>query len=76
MKINSSLRYKNFIGHMDFDNESKILYGEVVNTRDVITFQGKSVSEIKHEFKKSIDFYLIFCEKYGRKPDFLENCFD
>jgi len=69
MKSNSLLEYKNYIGHMEFDDESKILYGDVINSRDVITFQGKSVSEIKLEFQKSVDFYLDFCKKYGKKSE-------
>jgi predicted HicB family RNase H-like nuclease len=61
--------YKGYIGYVEFDDESEIFHGEVINTRDVITFQGKSVSEIKQEFQKSVDVYLDFCKQHGKKPD-------
>ena len=32
------LRYKDYIGHVEFDEEAEIFHGEIINTRDVITF--------------------------------------
>ena len=36
---------------------------------DVITFQGRTVKELKKAFKESVDDYLEFCEERGEKPD-------
>lgn len=44
-------------------------YGEVLNTRDVITFQGTSVEELRRAFEESIDDYLSFSEERGEEPD-------
>src|SRR3990172_10721575 len=63
------MEYKGYIGHVEFDDEADIFHGEVINTRDVITFQGKSIAELKREFKTSVDVYLAFCEKQGKEPD-------
>ena len=46
------LMYKGYMGHVEFDDEADIFHGEVINTRDVITFQGKSVTEIKKAFRE------------------------
>jgi len=35
---------KGYMGKVEFDDEAAIFHGEVIDTRDVITFQGKSVS--------------------------------
>jgi predicted HicB family RNase H-like nuclease len=35
----------------------------------VITFQGKTVEEIKKAFRESIDDYLKFCRERNEKPD-------
>ena len=32
------LNYKGYIGHVEFDDEAEIFAGEVINTKDVITF--------------------------------------
>jgi predicted HicB family RNase H-like nuclease len=63
------LKYKNYIGHVAFDEAADIFHGEVINTRDVITFAGKSVREIKKAFKDSVDDYLDFCQERGEAPE-------
>jgi predicted HicB family RNase H-like nuclease len=63
------LDYKGYKGHAELDSEAGILHGEVLDTRDVITFQGKSVEELETAFRESIDDYLDFCAARGEKPD-------
>ena len=41
----------------------------VLDTRDVIVFEGTSVVEQKKEFKFSVDDYLKVCKERGRTPD-------
>ena len=63
------LKYKGYTGHVEFDDESGVLHGEVLDLRDVITFQGKSAEEIKRAFRDSVDDYLEFCQERGEEPD-------
>jgi predicted HicB family RNase H-like nuclease len=63
------MKHKDYIGHVTFDEESEIFHGEVINTRDVITFQGATVKEIKKAFVDSVEDYLTFCKKRGESPD-------
>ena len=63
------MTYKNYIAKVDFDSKAKLFHGEVLGTQDVITFQGKSVSELEKAFKDSIEDYLDFCEKKKKKPE-------
>jgi predicted HicB family RNase H-like nuclease len=63
------MEYKGYIGHVEFDHEAELFHGEVINTRDVITFQGKTVKEIKSAFKDSVDDYLAYCSKLGQQPE-------
>ncbi len=63
------MEYKGYLSHTEFDDESDIFHGEVINIRDVITFQGKSVDELRKAFKESVDDYLEFCAERGQEPD-------
>lgn len=63
------MKYKNYIGHVVFDDEANIFHGEVVNTKDVITFQGSTARELKKAFADSIEDYLVFCAKRGENPE-------
>ena len=63
------MEYKGYIGKVEFDDEAAIFHGEVISTRDVITFQGESVAELKKAFRTSVDDYLTFCKQRGEVPD-------
>ncbi|WP_411344795.1 type II toxin-antitoxin system HicB family antitoxin [Paenibacillus sp. WLX1005] len=63
------LEYKGYIGKVEFDDEQEILHGEVINIKDVITFQALSVDELKQAFQESVDDYLDFCAERGEEPD-------
>lgn len=63
------MKYKNYEATIRFDDETEIFHGEVINTRDVITFQGNSVAELKREFKNSVEDYLEFCRERNEEPD-------
>jgi len=63
------MNYKGYIARVELDDEASIFHGEVINTRDVITFQGQSVAELKSAFEASVDDYLAFCEERGEDPE-------
>lgn len=63
------MEYKGYIGKVEYDDEAGILHGEVIGIRDVVTFAGKSVSEIDRAFRDSVDDYLAFCRERGEMPD-------
>jgi predicted HicB family RNase H-like nuclease len=63
------LNYKGYMGYVEFDEEAEIFHGEVINTKDIITFQGRTVKEIKKAFIDSIDDYLEFCADRGERPE-------
>jgi predicted HicB family RNase H-like nuclease len=63
------MEYKGYAGRVEFDDEAGIFHGEVINTRDVITFQGTTVEEIRQAFIDSVDDYLDFCAQLGQAPD-------
>ena len=63
------MKYKGYTGVVTYDDEAKIFHGEVIGTRDVITFQGKSVDEIETAFQDSINDYLEFCASRKELPN-------
>lgn len=63
------MEYKGYLGKVEFDDEAKILHGEVIGIRDVVTFEGESVADIEQAFRDSVDDYLDFCHQRGEDPD-------
>jgi predicted HicB family RNase H-like nuclease len=48
------MQYKGYIGKVEFDADAKILRGEVVGIRDVVTFHGRSIKGVEKAFRESI----------------------
>lgn len=63
------MEYKGYFGKVEFDDEADIFHGEVINLRDVITFEGKNVEELRKAFHDSVDDYLEFCAARGEDPE-------
>ena len=63
------MEYKGYRAVVSFDYEASVFHGEVVDTRDVIFFEGTSVEQLDKEFQHSIDDYLAVCAERGREPD-------
>jgi predicted HicB family RNase H-like nuclease len=63
------MNYKGYIGVATFDEDADTFHGDVINTRDVITFQGSSVKELKKAFRDSVDDYLAFCAERGETAE-------
>ena len=63
------MSYKGYEAVIEFDDEAELFHGEVINLRDVITFQGASVTELKDALKDSVEDYLAFCKERGEEPE-------
>lgn len=65
----NTIEYQGYVGRVEFDNDAELFHGEVINLKDVITFQGESVTELRQAFQDSVDDYLDFCAERGEKPE-------
>lgn len=63
------LKHKGYVGHVTYDDEAEIFHGEVINLRDVITFQATTARGLKKAFIESVEDYLAFCKQRGEKPE-------
>jgi predicted HicB family RNase H-like nuclease len=52
------MEYKGYRAAVSFDSDAGVFHGEVVDTRDVIVFEGRSAEQLPEEFRFSIDDYL------------------
>jgi len=63
------MEYKGYFAKVDFDADARVFHGEVINLRDVITFEADNVDALIREFHDSVDDYLDFCKERGEKPE-------
>ena len=63
------MKYKGYEAIVEYDDDDRLFVGRVINTRDVIAFDGSSVDELEQSFHAAIDEYLEDCQSAGKTPD-------
>ncbi|MCL2830064.1 MAG: type II toxin-antitoxin system HicB family antitoxin [Betaproteobacteria bacterium] len=64
----SILAYKGYQGRFEYDPDADIFHGDVLHLSDVISFQGRSIDELKAALAESIEVYLEYCARKGKAP--------
>lgn len=63
------LRYKGYIGSVEYSEEDNCLYGKVLGmNKDLISYEGDTVADLKKDFEGAIDDYLASCKDRGVEP--------
>ena len=60
------LKYKNYMSTAEYDNTANLFHGQVINSNDIITFQGSTAQELEKAFKDSINDYLDWCKTLSK----------
>lgn len=57
------MKYKGYNETHQYNEDDQIYHGRVRGINDIITFEGKTLKELKKSFQDMIDFYLESCKK-------------
>jgi len=60
--LGSTLLYKEYTGTFGWDDEANKYHGKLADITDVITFEGKTLDELKQNFVIAVEEYLDFCK--------------
>ncbi|NLO71092.1 MAG: type II toxin-antitoxin system HicB family antitoxin [Porphyromonadaceae bacterium] len=60
--------YKGYYGSIEFDLDSKKLYGQLLGIKGAYIYEGNTLEELEEDFKQFVDDYIIDCEEDGIKP--------
>jgi predicted HicB family RNase H-like nuclease len=63
------MTYKGYATQIDFDDDADVFCGTVVNANLLISFRGRTVSELKMSLRNVVDTYLAECGAAGRSPE-------
>ncbi len=67
--MNKPMTYKGYIAKIEYSDEDECLVGRISGIRQIITFHGDSVKQIKKAFEEAIDFYLDTCAERKEEPE-------
>ena len=62
------IRHKGFLGSIHYSPDDECFHGRIEGIDDLISFEGRSVDELKAGFKEAVEDYLILCRKVGKNP--------
>ncbi|EPW3172644.1 type II toxin-antitoxin system HicB family antitoxin [Providencia vermicola] len=63
------LKYKGYIGCVEYSIEDEILYGKIDCINDTVTYEAENMKDLKIEFMNAVDDYLETCIQLGKSPD-------
>lgn len=63
------LKYKGFIGSVNFSAEDRAFYGKIEGVNDLVTFEGTTVDELEDAFKYMVEEHIQDCEQEGKPAE-------
>ena len=65
----NTMSHKGYTARVEFDERDNIFVGRVLGIRNMISFHGETVAELRHEFEVAVEDYLRDCKERGLKPE-------
>ena len=63
------LKYKDYIGTVNFSSDDEIFYGKIEGINDLISFEADNVKDLKASFEEAVDDYLETCRLAKKNPE-------
>ena len=63
-----TVTYKEYTAQIIYSEEDGCFIADLVGIRDIVSFHGDSLEEIRTAFKESVDDYLLTCQEFNRLP--------
>jgi predicted HicB family RNase H-like nuclease len=67
--MNGTIKYRGYVGTVDFSEEDNLLFGKVLGIRSLILYEGVTCKEVVEDFHSAVDDYLATCEAEGIEPE-------
>lgn len=58
ISIDNTITYKGYTGSIEFSEADGIFYGKVMGIHALISYKGKTVTELVDDFHSAVDAYL------------------
>jgi len=62
------LHYRGFLGSIYYSPEDECFHGALEGIDDLVSFDGRSVAELKKNFQEAVEDYIELCRKAGKAP--------
>jgi predicted HicB family RNase H-like nuclease len=65
----NTMTYKGYTARVEYDERDNIFVGRILGIRNIISFHGETVAELRAEFELAVRDYLVDCKQQGIPPE-------
>ena len=65
----NSMTHKGYTARVEYDERDNIFVGRVLGIRTMISFHGKTVDQLRKEFRSVVEDYVSDCKEQGVHPE-------
>ena len=65
----NTMRHKGYTARVEYDERDNIFVGRVLGIRTMISFHGKTVDQLRKEFRSAVEDYVADCKEQGVQPE-------
>ena len=65
----NTMTFKSYTARVEYDERDNIFVGRILGIRNIISFHGETVAELKAEFELAVNDYLDDCKQQGLQPE-------
>lgn len=65
----NTMNYKGYTARVEYDERDNIFAGRILGIRNIISFHGETVAQLRTEFEHAIEDYLADCKEQGVQPE-------
>ncbi len=65
----NTMTYKGYTARVEYDERDNIFVGRILGIRNMISFHGETVAELRAEFELAVKDYLADCKQQGIHPE-------
>jgi predicted HicB family RNase H-like nuclease len=63
------LTFKDYLGSVHFNADDEIFFGKIEGIDDLVSFEGKTVIELKKSFEDAVNDYKKLCKEAGKASE-------
>ena len=64
----NTMIYKGYAARIEYSEEDGCFVGRLAGIRDIVGFDGETVTQLKHRFEEAVDHYLWASKELGLEP--------
>jgi predicted HicB family RNase H-like nuclease len=65
----NTMTYQGYTARIEYDERDHLFVGRILGIRDIISFHGETVSQLRAEFELAVTDYLAECKEQGIHPE-------